>query len=92
MKRLDIGSAYTAHCFVDGVRQTGQGYYHFKMLEKSYFFYNGKKHSITLGLKIGVSYNPYEDCSQCFWFDQDGVSDSNGVRFEIKRKIKKGDL
>ena len=52
-------------------------------------FYKHKTQNIYLGLKLDVHVSPFDDASQCFWFDENGVHDSDGLRFELRRKINK---
>lgn len=89
MKKLEVGKVYRAHGFDDGVRITEKGHYHFKLLASDKVWLSGKTQNIYLGLKLDVHVSPFDDASQCFWFDENGVHDSDGLRFELRRKINK---
>lgn len=89
MKKIIVGKVYTAHCLDDGVRITGFGFYHFRILAKER--QRNPFEPIYLGLKLGVDYRSDISDSQCYWFNSEGVSTDkdSGIDFHLKRRINK---
>ena len=88
-KDIEVGAVYSAHAYQDGERLTKYGTYRFAILARSFQEVNGLGAYVYLGLKLDVDYSPYDDMSQCFWFDDEGVHKDLYINFVLKRKLKR---